>query len=425
MTLLPPRRRTLAPLLLPLICALGLTSLASCDAGGGMDPIDEGTTGDPTGTTGQGTVQTVTLPPPAPNPGEELPVTSSEAPELFPDVGDSGVVFYRPVLVLDEVSEEEAEGLTTDSCMSCLHCYYCEWDVIYQPFDGSPEQTLDSVQNPQTALRLVGHRALWVQPQSGQSRVVVHDLTTNQQTNVDVQGGSWVGIVPELRGDWIYWHGYMYGWGANGMIATNIINENSKLKFTASMHQPYMNTPSQAALLTRRQPFILDDDRAIWSEWSGNGIALKVGTMSTETSTILVGSAGWDYIHPVVVGGRVAWKAYSHEKGCYDAVCDLTLMAKLPDGPPEDVTSATAAPSRYAPLAARGDQLLWVDYRDGPYAIYGRDLSDSKAPEQRLTSTEAVLSATAQPVVYGDTLVWMDRRTGNWDIYRKSLAPAP
>jgi beta propeller repeat protein len=66
--------------------------------------------------------------------------------------------------------------------------------------------------------------------------------------------------------------------------------------------------------------------------------------------------------------------------------------------------------------AIDGTIIVWQDYRNGNWDIYGYDLSSgTEFPISTATGDQT------QPVIAGNWVAWQDNRSGNWDIYAYNL----
>ena len=418
----------------PLTLGLGLFLLAAvpaCEAGDGEPSLGA----DADASTTAGDIPSIdlshddgpTLPEPdvpeGPSAALELAVTDTGVHELFPDVGAGGIVFMR--LYLDE-SRLQPEQEPPD-CMQCTWCNGCRYRMIhYDPATGT-EGMIAEEERPQSAPRITGNRVIWLRRLNGNNEIRLHDLETGQQKSVQPQNVSWINAVPILRGDKLYWHGYIYGNGywdysGNGIIESDIHTGTPKLVAKANVYWPYYNTPNWAQQFGRPSVFATDGKRAVWAEYQSSHVVLKVKEIGTDAEAqpkVFAQQEGLDFMHPALDGDAVVWKSYVRDQGCNDKKCELTLRSTWQNAAPKMLSEGVAEPSRYSPLTLDGGRVYWLDFRGGPYAVYRHDLSKPGAEDERLTSSDALLSAHAAVSVHQGRLVWMDRRTGNWDIYQK------
>ena len=112
-------------------------------------------------------------------------------------------------------------------------------------------------------------------------------------------------------------------------------------------------------------------------------------------------------LSPAMSGDRIVWKDFRN--GDYDVYgFDLSTGAEFP---------VSVAPGLQQNPAIDGDYVVWQDYRNGNWEIYLRDLSTGE--ETRLTDDSAIQQ---NPRVSGERVVWDDYRDGNWDIYSYDIS---
>jgi len=91
------------------------------------------------------------------------------------------------------------------------------------------------------------------------------------------------------------------------------------------------------------------------------------------------------------------------------------FITPLPALAADTVVSNNSA-NQYGP-AIYGNRIVWIDYRNGNYDIYMKNLATGV--ESAVTTNSAYQD---NPAIYGDKVVWADNRNGNYDIYMKNLA---
>ena len=91
----------------------------------------------------------------------------------------------------------------------------------------------------------------------------------------------------------------------------------------------------------------------------------------------------------------------------------LAVAAARADFPAFPICSDPAAQQE---PSVNGSLVVWSDYRNGNWDIYGCDLS---------TGTEFPIcvhgAEQSRPAVSGQTVVWRDYRNGNWDVYGATI----
>jgi hypothetical protein len=164
----------------------------------------------------------------------------------------------------------------------------------------------------------------------------------------------------------------------------------------------------------------VDRSTATWQEE-----IVIVDLESGETRRLDVASdfSGRRLMAPVLAEGYLAYKIVPPAH-CVEA-CPTTVSSRIltPNGhgasPALDLESETV--SRYGPLLVSNASVLWLDVRDGPYALYGTRLDGSETEAVRLTPDEARLPWIAPAAAQGRNLAWVDGRDGSLDVHLGQL----
>ena len=393
------RTRTSLLLLLCLVAAL----LPACESGTGGELGPDAASGDAPSPEAAG-------PPPA----SEVQLTSSPQDELFPDVGEDAIVFVRPV---------RHDAAPEIDCMQCFGCGGCAWQMVLLRPSTGVETVLAEEVAPGSSPHVSGTLVYWLRSYS--SEVTFHDLQSGTNRTVSVSAWTYMTAAPVLRNGRMYWYGYAYGTNQNGLLSAPIDGPSAApaLEVSGYFQETYNDMGGALATFARTQPFAMDDEHVAWAEWNNleQRIDVRLHTLATGETVTLSAGPGRDSLSPALGGGFVAWKSYDRQLGCGGATCVLTLHARTPSGEILLLTDDDARPSRYARPSFMGAELLWMDYRGGPYELFARDLSRLEQPEQRVTSDQAVLGSTTAPAISGRRLVWMDHRAGSWDLWQKDL----
>lgn len=208
-----------------------------------------------------------------------------------------------------------------------------------------------------------GTEIAWLTPWGGDRGVRVHDLATGETRTIDVyspRAGEGVSI-------------------ANGFVA-----------FT-------------------------DYDRTIW-RWRIALVRIDSGErewISPEED--LPQSDVWQV---TLSGGLLAFKQGARY-ACYDPDgCEMHVVVVDRNAGRTRLKIDTL--SRYGPLVLADDLVMWLDTRDGPYAIYGAHIA-ADAEQVRVTPQGAVLPWIAPMAYHDGRLAWSDRRSGDFDVWVADL----
>ncbi len=82
----------------------------------------------------------------------------------------------------------------------------------------------------------------------------------------------------------------------------------------------------------------------------------------------------------------------------------------------EEFLVSSVKGNQYRPTVY-GDYVVWADYRNGEWDIYGKDIGIG----EEFPICVVVGELGYPPEIYGDIVVWYDKRSGDWDIYGYNL----
>jgi beta propeller repeat protein len=127
-------------------------------------------------------------------------------------------------------------------------------------------------------------------------------------------------------------------------------------------------------------------------------------------------AAGGDKFNPSIFGNTVVWqdpRNANNGKGWdiygHNIVYPLGV----------DFPICNSVGDQTFPIIS-GDFIVWQDYRNGNWDIYGYNLTTQQEfPICTLASDQQL------PKISGNIVVWQDRRNGDWDIYGRNITDPP
>ncbi len=358
----------------------------------------------------------------APSPPDEPPppakaesaLTSAAADDLFPEALGENMVCMRANPQPDE------DGVLTD-CLQCPNCMLCFWDIVHVNMTTGKEAILETVEALLSSPKLSGDRAYWLSFDGDDRVITIQNLTTGKRTVFKPDSEQWTNYVPTLHGDWLYWAGYTMPMYQNGLLRANIVNGSTQFLFSATFRDIDYSQGGQLERMAKKQPIAITDDGVYWVTTKGPGRSIRRWRFDTKKETTLVQKSGVEMFALAAGDGFIAWKERTNGN-CYSkGPCDIAILGYVFGAGAVDLTPSKAKVSRYGNLSIAGDLVFWADYREGPYAIFGRDVFHLSTSELRYTSQTAVIGSWTSPTVTGFQLVWMDGRDESWNIFSRPL----
>ncbi len=405
----------------------------ACGASTGGEPISTDASAQ---SDGVATVADVTAPdatPPSPTGLPATRVTTSKDDELYPDLDpkDADALVY----VVSRLDPAKLPKGTTvaPNCIQCPTCQGCAMEVWHKNVSSGKATKLTDAASGwlNSSPRISGGVPYWLRNSnelmeydfSKQAPVVLTFTAPPTPQNPWTQQ-YYFNNVPELSDGVYYWYGWHQAHNKNGILRVKRGTTQVELVVEDNLYHWYFGNGG-GSNLGRRQVFTVSDNRIAYPRYDHDTGVQRVRYMlydlKTGQKTTLADADGYTVVGGILGGGRVAWKRADAKKGCSEQGCEIDLVAKELTGTELGVGSSAAKPSVYAELVMAGSWLLWVDYREVTYAVYGVDLASNERREVRVTGEEAVVGAYVGPVVSGNRIVWMDRRSGNWDLWRAEM----
>jgi len=329
--------------------------------------------------------------------------------DLFCDLSGDDLVWVQLWLDLS------VTGATADTdCTTCPYCAGCRFDFMYRRLPAGRAELLHSSSYAQAGPQVGNGVATWV-GEGGET--YMRDLARGE-TKV-VPSPAWVSAAPVVHGNNLWWWGYDNAVGSYSFSAYDRTSGLVESGPATYVNDPSAYTSAPLAGLARRQPFTVSDDGIWYTRWDGTP-ALVLWRFGGTPEVVFDAT---DRIHlralPQSDGGIVTLGYESN--ACEASTCGLGFTAYAGDqghidGSGESL-AADAVPSRYVAPVADGDRIVWVDHRDGPYAIYG---VGPTGDERRLTSDAAEIGAVSTIAASNGRVVWADRRSGRWRIMARA-----
>jgi len=358
----------------------------------------------------------------APSPPDEPPpaakaesaLTSTNADDLFPEALGENMVCMRAK------PQPNEDGVLVD-CLQCPNCNLCFWDIVHVNITTGKETTLETVEGLLSAPHLAGDRAYWLSRDGNDRAITIENLTTGKRTLFKLDSGQWIAEVPTLQGDWLYWSGYNQSKNQKGLVRANIVNGTKQFLFAATFQDIDYSQGGQLERVAKRQPFVVTSDGVYWVTTKGPGRSIRRWRFDTKNESTLVQKSSVEMFALAAGDGFIAWKERVNGNCYSNGACGIAIRGYIFGEGAVDLTPSNAKISRYAHLSIAGDIVFWADYREGPYAIFGRDVFHLNASELRYTSQSAVIGSWTSPTVTEFQLVWMDGRDESWNIFSRPL----
>ena len=320
--------------------------------------------------------------------------------DLFPDLSGDDLVWVQSWL------DVSAPGVNAETqCLSCPYCNGCRWDLMYRRLPAGPPEVLSTGASPRSG-PLVGDGVIVWLDDAG--NVVLRDLVTAEVTRVPAL--TWLSATPTPHGGRLWWWGYDSLSGSYGLISYDRKNGVLKSGLSVYLQDPNASASSSLSGLSRRQPFTVTDDAVLFALWEET-ISIQQWSF-TGNATPVIKDPQRSHLRVLQrADGALVTLSYDNTDGCQTAACALAFTAFV--GEAETPLAPDAVPTRYVPPVVAGDRLLWVDHRDGAYAVYG---VGPDGAELRLSSDEAEIGAVSSIAASGRRVVWADHRSGRWRL---------
>ncbi len=225
-------------------------------------------------------------------------------------------------------------------------------------------------------------RVVWQDHRFGPTDIFLADLSTGVITNL-TQSSSWE-VFPDLDGDLVVWKDGYNGVGIHGLnLSTGQI-------FTVTEGHSDISPPRLSENIV-----VWADDRAGGGDWNIYGYNLD-----TQTEFIISDELGRQQ-DPKIDGHYVVWWDYQEWVYLYD----LNTQ--------ETTTILDTWGARFPDVSAADNLVIWQDIRQGPWNIYGYDLTTH-------TERPLILSAEDKENVRIDNglITYQNKATsGAWNVH--------
>ena len=343
----------------------------------------------------------------------ETALTDPTRDSICPDLDGEDLVWYeaKPIPAM------RVEGQETD-CLACPGCGQCEWNLRHKRVSGGAETLIAVEQYAQTAPQVGDGLVTWLH---SDGTAGVFELETGALHTVKAPTNSYFNWAPTPSQGALWWYGYNYVTGGSGIHVTDIDSGATEMKVQANIYENWSTPNGTLNSVTRSQPFSLAGGGATWTDWGNSSQLVRRWSAGSSAAEIAWEDPTRDFTAAVGLDdGRLITKSYDRALGCSEMACQPEI--RLHDGKSVKELTGKGHPTLYGRPVVAGGRVFWLDFRDGPYAIWSRRLDDLATGPERLSSEEAVLGAAAPVAASESHLAWMDRRDGIWRIYVKALA---
>lgn len=378
---------------------------AGCDGAGG-----DARGGDDEATLAPGDA-TVEVAPPARE--EKLATTSSDGDDLFPALDGDDLVWVRMSVDTSMLQP----GQEAPDCMQCPWCGGCNFAVMHRNLVSGAEAVLSRGVGFNGPARVSEGRAAFVD-----SGYQVHVVDLDTGANHDLAGAPQSGRVVALRDGILWWFGYDSG---NSQLIGVDLDSGERLASVPTYLAETWWSIGNLASNGRAAPVAVDGTRLMWCSWGNASVRVQTAGLAGDDVHDALNDGTRDHIRILLLAdGSLVTESYVHASGCGEAACELafTRFTLGSDGVASDDGAplvADAQPTLYVAPVASGDRLLWVDKRDGAYALWGVDVA-AGSEARRLTSEDAVVGVVSPPAFDGQRVVWPDLRDGHWRLMMRT-----
>ena len=371
---------------------------ATHDVADGVDGVDGVDTSEVSGT--DSTVpETV-----APSAADERIVSVSggrgeRRDDLFPDVSGDDLVWVQ-------VWFEASAGTAADAdCLRDPYTTGCHWDVMHRRLPDGPAQVLFAGQSPRSSPRVGDGTAVWLDDAGD---TWVKEFASGDTTRVPL--AMWLQATPVPHAGKLWWWGYDSLSGSYAFISYELTSGTTRTGLSTYPFDPNLSPTSPLSSLARRQPFTVTDDAVLFAFWNAS-LGIQQWPFSGNARPLIEDA---ERSHLRVLerdDGSLVTLSYDTTADCQPASCALAFTAFT--GDIASPLAPAAVPTRYVEPVGDGDRVLWLDRRDGPYALYG---VTPDGHELRLSSEKAEIGALSSIAAGNGRVVWADRRSGRWRL---------
>ncbi len=317
---------------------------------------------------------------------EQVIESEAASDDLFPDLSSNDLVWVK-------VRLDTSVGAADTDCTSCPYCAGCRFEVVHRRLPNRQTLLLAGQAQPSARPRVRDGVAVWL---DASSVIHVRDLDSAKAYRGDPQ--TWLGATPVPHGGKVWWWGYHQGAGY-GLISFDYKRDLIVAEHGASILDLNISSGNLADL-AREQPFSIDARGIVYANydartllrWAFEGEAEELLRHAPDEARLLRGLTRAD--------GRLVVLA---DDG------DAHLMVD------DEVLSTT--PSRYVAPVVDGDRVVWLDFREGGYAVYG---AGDASEVVRVSSSAAVIGAISSIAASDGRVVWSDHRSGRWRLMTRT-----
>ena len=338
---------------------------------------------------------------------------------LYPAAAGDRVAWLR--IALEPGDGVVGGELGLSDCYTCPGCTGCRMEIRTLTRATGVRQVVavqraDGVDRIYSGPGLDGQSVYWL---SEYSTLTIWDAATGGRRVLDLRLGGTFQPFDWRRPLLLAGRVYAYGWRDSQYGFARFGLDGSLELFIPARTVEAMvpDIPYEHQRLLSRPVFATDGRRFAWPDANGTW-AVRVHDLETSTEWVVDSRVGWQFAHVSLTPEGVVYVGMD-TMHC-DPECDVAVY--LADGhqAPVRVTAPTAHVSRFGRPFEFGGLVHWIDYRDGPYALWA---GAPGVPERRVLASETGLSAYFPPIRTPNALTWMERRDGVWGIYRLPVAP--
>ena len=324
----------------------------------------------------------------------EQPIEGDGASDdLFPDLSGDDLVWVQVRLDTSVAAPE------TD-CLTCPYCAGCRFDLVHRRLPDRQTTLLAAQAQATSRPRVHDGTVVWL---DGSSVIHVRDVDSGESYQGSPQ--AWIGTTPVPFNGKVWWWGYDSSVGY-GVVSFDYTRDVIQAEHRVSMLDPNLSTGSLASF-ARSQPFSIDAHGIVFA--TNDARALMRWAFRGEAEVLVQNEAS---------GARLL-RGLTRDDGRLVVLSDDGDARLTLDG--HDLSTT---PSRYVAPVVDGDRVLWLDFRDGGYAVFGAreaGRAGTSAPEiVRVSSEAAVIGAISSIGASDGRVVWSDHRSGRWRLMTRT-----